>query len=155
MKEVLSDTFGILAILAVCVIPVLLGAVILKMLKTPLGRKLFIRDGDAINLKSEYRSYARVVLAIVFVPCVLWLIVTIIRANMTWFFPQSQWAYAVEYDTESQYVILEPRPHDCEFFKAPIGSKYCHFNKTVTTSNGDRSTNYKRLVMVQWDKASD
>jgi len=155
MKEVLSDTFGILAILAVCVIPVLLGAVILKMLKTPLGRKLFIRDGDAINLKSEYRSYARVVLAIVFVPCVLWLIVTIVRANMTWFFPQSPWAYAMEYDTESQYVVIDREPHDCEFFKAPIGSKNCHFHRSVATQKGDASVNNKTLVYVTWDKLPD
>jgi hypothetical protein len=151
----MNDTLGILAFFALCAIPVLLGVVILKLVKTPLGRKVFTVDGDAIKLTSQYRSYAGVVLTIVFVPCVLWLIVTIVRSNMTWFFPQSPWAYAIEYDTESQDVILEPKPHDCEFFKAPIGSKYCHFNRVVNTHAGDASVNNKTLVYVGWEKIAE
>lgn len=155
MKEVLSDTLGILAILAFCAIPVLLGVVILKILRAPLGRRFFTVDGDAINLKKEYRIYPRVVLAIVFVPWVLWLIITIIHNNMTWFFPDSPWAYAMEYDTESQYVVIDREPHDCEFFKAPIGSKNCHFHRSVATQKGDASVNHKTLVYVSWDKLPD
>ncbi len=78
-----------------------------------------------------------------------------IGSYITAVFPQSPWAYAIQYNTEAEYVVIDPKPHDCEFDKAPIGNKYCHFDKIVTTKNGDESVNHKSLVMVTWSKVSE
>lgn len=79
----------------------------------------------------------------------------IFGSYLTTMFPQSPWAYAIQYNTDADHVYIDRKPHDCEFDKAPIGNKYCHFDKIVTTKNGDESVNYKTLVVVTWNKVSE
>jgi hypothetical protein len=62
-----------------------------------------------------------------------------------------QGAYAVWYNAPPQNVLIYPKPHDCEFLKAPIGSKYCHYEKDVNVGV-ERG---ERFVTVRGSKQSD
>jgi len=57
--------------------------------------------------------------------------------------------YGLEYDTDSAHISMDSKPHDCDHFKAPIGDKECHFEKSVTT---DKDEHGKIEVYVSWDK---
>lgn len=39
--------------------------------------------------------------------------------------------YRIFYGKDSSTVVIDREPHDCDFLKAPIGDKYCHFDKEV------------------------
>jgi hypothetical protein len=43
------------------------------------------------------------------------------------------WFYALEYDVESTQVMIERKPHDCEWSAAPIGEKHCHYERVIST----------------------
>jgi hypothetical protein len=54
-----------------------------------------------------------------------------------------------------KYEIL-PRPHDCEFMTAPIGSKHCHYEADVRTfANQNRPGANVPYVLVMWKKVED
>jgi len=46
-------------------------------------------------------------------------------------FPESAWAYALRYETDSDRIHVAPKPGDCDFLHAPIGLKGCHYEKSV------------------------
>jgi hypothetical protein len=137
-----------LAFILACASPVLLAVLILKI-----KEKYFASSGE--KMSSDFRSYVVLLCSICLIIVFSWALVTGIGSHITTLFPQSPWAYAMQYNTESQYVVIDPEPHDCEFFKAPIGNKYCHFDKTVITSNGDESMNHKTRVLVSWNKVPE
>ena len=80
--------------------------------------------------------------------------------------------YAIEYGVGMDQVIKEDKPHDCDWMKAPLGSKFCHYEIKVgeisrqnaatgrTEFSYDEgktwaygSMNYPRpLVYVGWNK---
>lgn len=43
----------------------------------------------------------------------------------------SKFRYQVQYSTNSEMVILGKEPADCDFFRAPLGEKDCHYEKAV------------------------
>lgn len=45
----------------------------------------------------------------------------------------SKWRYGLTYSVESDKVIIEEKPHDCDFLAAPLGNKYCDYEREVTT----------------------
>jgi hypothetical protein len=45
----------------------------------------------------------------------------------------AKWRYALAYDVDSEKVIIEKTPHDCAFLAAPLGTKYCHYDREVST----------------------
>ena len=45
----------------------------------------------------------------------------------------AKWRYALTYDVDSEKVIIEKMPHDCAFLAAPLGEKYCHYDREVST----------------------
>jgi len=67
-------------------------------------------------------------------------------------FPQSKWPYAIKYNTSSQYVDIEKKPHDCKWFTAPIGNKHCHYEKDIYT---ERDKQGRTWVYVSWDKVDE
>lgn len=67
------------------------------------------------------------------------------------FFP-THW-YAFMNATDTNRVHIEAEPSDCDFLKAPIGTKSCHFEKRVTTETD--STTGKVSVYVFWEKIED
>jgi membrane-associated PAP2 superfamily phosphatase len=70
-------------------------------------------------------------------------------------FPESAWAYALRYSTHSEDVVIDHKPHDCDWDKAPVGNKECHFEKVVTVREGDESVDHHTLVYVNWEKIMD
>jgi hypothetical protein len=44
---------------------------------------------------------------------------------------ESKLRYSIFYQVSSENVQIQNEPHDCEFLKAPVGKKYCHFDKSV------------------------
>lgn len=45
----------------------------------------------------------------------------------------AKWRYALTYDVSSDKVLVEDLPHDCAFLAAPLGEKYCHYERAVST----------------------
>jgi hypothetical protein len=45
----------------------------------------------------------------------------------------AKWRYAASYDIPSSQVYVQDKPHDCAFLAAPLGEKYCHYERTVST----------------------
>ena len=94
-----------------------------------------------------------------------------------YFFPESAWAYAWRYkvssDLDGAEVSVDARPHDCEFWTAPVGSKNCHYEAVVTTVRTKRAdgkilasyddggtwieaeASLQRAVFVAWSKVRD
>lgn len=69
----------------------------------------------------------------------------------SWISPKA-W-YVVRYQVSPKHVFIAPVPHDCDFMKAPIGRKYCHFDEVVTVmpENSPNPTD----VYVTWNKVED
>ena len=45
--------------------------------------------------------------------------------------PSTTYGYAWKYDVADSMVIIEMRPHDCEWKTAPLGDKNCHYEAQV------------------------
>jgi hypothetical protein len=43
----------------------------------------------------------------------------------------SKFRYSIQYTTDEANVFNSPKPHDCAFWGAPIGKKWCHYDRTV------------------------
>jgi hypothetical protein len=48
-------------------------------------------------------------------------------------FSHSKYRYAVWYGTSADKVFFDKRPHDCAFLAAPLGAKYCSYERNVST----------------------
>jgi len=46
----------------------------------------------------------------------------------------AKWRYAATYDIPSSQVYVQDKPHDCAFLAAPLGEKYCHYERTVSVT---------------------
>jgi hypothetical protein len=75
----------------------------------------------------------------------------IIFLGWLWWSPKA-W-YEIRYSVPAEHVFIDPEPHDCEFMKAPIGNKYCHYEKVVVTSP-EGSAN-PTDVYVTWNKVEE
>jgi len=45
----------------------------------------------------------------------------------------AKWRYAAHYNVSSDKVLIDDYPHDCAFLTAPLGEKYCHYERVVST----------------------
>jgi hypothetical protein len=61
----------------------------------------------------------------------------------------AKWRYAFTYGISSDKVTIAPHPHDCAFLSAPLGEKYCHYERDVMTVRWATSTEGKPIV--SWD----
>jgi len=52
----------------------------------------------------------------------------------------SKWRYGLAYDVASDKVQIEKQPHDCDFLAVPIGTKYCRYDRIVSTLRWGTST---------------
>jgi hypothetical protein len=52
----------------------------------------------------------------------------------------AKWRYALAYAVSSDKVHIDNHPHDCAFLAAPLGEKYCHYERTVSTVRWSTST---------------
>jgi len=55
----------------------------------------------------------------------------------------SKTRYTIQYGVTTEHAFVQPEPHDCDFVRAPLGDKGCHYDKVVTTSKcgTDNATN--------------
>ena len=64
---------------------------------------------------------------------IFWLII-LLGAWMTvkdiWY---SKWRLGFAYGVSSEKVLVDKAPHDCDFLAAPLGAKYCHYERNVET----------------------
>jgi len=44
----------------------------------------------------------------------------------------AKWRYAAAYNIPSSQIYVQVEPHDCDFFASPLGTKYCHYERTVS-----------------------
>ncbi|HKD85924.1 MAG TPA: hypothetical protein VKB58_14320 [Terriglobales bacterium] len=61
--------------------------------------------------------------------------------------------YALAYGTNTAHVHADEKPSDCDWTKAPMGSKSCHYEKHVEVppaENGELPS-----VFVTWEKVQD
>ena len=82
------------------------------------------------------------------------LILMILAGLFFWALPQdiwhAKWRYALANGISSDKVTIAPRPHDCAFLAAPLGEKYCHYERDVMTVRWSTSTEGKPIV--SWDE---
>lgn len=45
----------------------------------------------------------------------------------------SRLAYKLYYSVSDGHLAIDKEPHDCDFWKAPIGEKECHYKRIVST----------------------
>jgi hypothetical protein len=61
---------------------------------------------------------------------------TILIGMFLWTLPgtiwHSKWRYAATNDIPSSQVYVREQPHDCAFLAAPLGEKYCHYERIVS-----------------------
>lgn len=57
----------------------------------------------------------------------------------------SAWRYAWSYGIDSSHVSIEKKPDDCNFLKAPIGEKDCHYERVVSTVEISMSTSHSPI----------
>jgi len=63
--------------------------------------------------------------------------------GMVW---HSKWRYAGAYGVTLDKVHIDKHPHDCAFLAAPLGEKYCHYERTVSTVRWATSTTGQPIV---------
>jgi hypothetical protein len=52
----------------------------------------------------------------------------------------SKWRYALVNGVNADKVIIVNHPHDCAFLAAPLGEKYCHYDRVISTVRWATST---------------
>jgi hypothetical protein len=76
-------------------------------------------------------------------------------ANQNWFTPEKD-RLAEQYGVTQDKVIIEPKPHGCEFDDAPLGNKHCHYEKTVDAVKACPEPNCRvASVYVSWRKVEE
>ena len=72
-----------------------------------------------------------------------WLGVVVIGLYL-WSLPgevwHSRWRYGLAYGVTSDKVHIADKPHDCALLAVPLGEKYCHHERAVTTLRWATST---------------
>ena len=61
----------------------------------------------------------------------------------------SKLAYAMSYNVSRGHVYIDWKPHDCDFWKAPIGEKECHYKRVVNTV--EKATSKEKLPIMSFD----
>jgi hypothetical protein len=140
-----NDTvFGILVLFLACVAPVLLAVVILKILHKP----RFAEPLQRLKARSIH--------------VIGWLLGVCVVLFVLWWFLPDDWKlkYAVQYWVSTDQVVIERKPHNCEWGSAPLGDKHCHYKALVMpldprgeviTAPGQTPTK----VHVDWERVDE
>jgi hypothetical protein len=78
------------------------------------------------------------------------LIPIVIVGVIVWFvfdIGDSKWWYATDFSLSADKIVIDKKPHDCEFLTAPLGSKHCHYDKVVQKIQWSMSTDGKTPLM--------
>jgi hypothetical protein len=63
-----------------------------------------------------------------------WVIGLGVLAVIAWWLLPDDWQikYAWQYSVDSDQVVVERKPHKCDWDSAPLGNKHCHYKPIVT-----------------------
>ena len=100
---------------------------------------------------SELRVVARLVAKLAIYIFLFFVAITVCVLCAPYVFPESSWAYELSEDVNTKNVHIQAKPHDCDWSKAPIGDKECHFKRIVEVETIDN----KREVFVSWEKVQE
>jgi hypothetical protein len=76
-------------------------------------------------------------------------------AVVHWLTPEKQ-QLAEEYSVPQNAVVVEPKPHGCDFGDAPLGNKHCLYEKVIDADRACDGPNCRvKAVYVSWRKLSD
>jgi len=79
--------------------------------------------------------------------CLLWVLLGGV-VILLWWGQNSKLRYAIQYGVDFDRITIEDAPHDCDWDRAPLGNKGCHYKKDVvvikvrTDSTGARLVSY-------------
>jgi hypothetical protein len=59
------------------------------------------------------------------------LFLALIGAVLLYFTWDTKVVMSIRYEVDSENLVVNKKPSDCEFLTAPLGSKHCHYEKTV------------------------
>jgi hypothetical protein len=79
-----------------------------------------------------------------------WLLIGAFLWNVPGDIWHAKWRYAMSYGVDSGNVIVAAHPHDCAFLAAPLGEKYCHYERGISTLRWATSTTGNAIA--SWDE---
>jgi hypothetical protein len=79
-----------------------------------------------------------------------WMILGVLLVDVPGSLWHSKFRYEVEYGVDADKVIVASHPHDCAFLAAPLGEKYCHYEREVSTLRW--STSATGNPIASWDE---
>ena len=73
--------------------------------------------------------------------------------------------YSIKYAVSADKIYLDPKPKDCDFWRVPLGTKGCHYQRVVIAQHakgireirpgeGDPNEQFDS-VLILWVKKSD
>lgn len=85
--------------------------------------------------------------------CLLWIAGALVLFGLwdgLWY---SRLAYRLYYSLNDNQLSIEKKPHDCDFWKAPIGEKDCHYKRVVSiTEIGTSATTHAPVISYDGGK---
>jgi hypothetical protein len=84
--------------------------------------------GVAVKLLDEMRNFVVGIAGLVFVLLAFVIVVNFARSG---FSLTKEWFMVTE-SVSADQIVIDRKPHDCDFDKAPLGNKECHFEKIVS-----------------------
>jgi hypothetical protein len=80
------------------------------------------------------------------VQAVLYIVIGVWLVSLPGQIWHAKWRYALAYGVSSDNVQVSDHPHDCNFWAAPLGEKYCHYERTVSTVRWGTSTTGNPII---------
>jgi hypothetical protein len=72
-----------------------------------------------------------------------------------WFVPEKV-RLAKDYGVPQDKVVIEPKPHGCDYDDAPLGNKHCHYEKIVDTEKACPAQDCRiTRVYVKWRRVEE
>jgi hypothetical protein len=79
-----------------------------------------------------------------------WMLIGVFLWNLPGIIWHAKWRYALGYGVNSDKVTVDSLPHDCAFLAAPLGEKYCHYERVISTIRWATSTSGNPIA--SWDE---
>lgn len=106
------------------------------------------KNGRYVPNNRRWQGYALMTLgALIAITEVGWISGVIIYRN------HPQTFYSLVYSIPADRVTLAPVTHECNFYTAPVGAKYCHHERVVTFTRADDGV--VTSVVLDWRKIED
>jgi hypothetical protein len=108
---------------------------------------------DEVEIQQSKRTDARHPDKTSTVGCLILLVILGILAWVVWNITPDSTKYRIIYQLDSEHVDVENKPADCDWGRAPLGDKGCHYQKQVAPLKNEKGVVIK--VYVMWEKVKD